>query len=72
MSRTQERLERAESEIKTINSKISTRIVRADLTLLKTFADYEQLVKVNLKEMDIGILIDNAGMPERGDGLCGS
>ena len=65
VSRTLSKLQVVEAECKKINPKIKTRIVQADFAGNATLPFYEGLYK-QLDDLDIAILINNAGVMNNG------
>ncbi len=65
VSRTLSKLQAVETECKKINPKIKTRVVQADFAGNTTLPFYEGLYK-QLDDLDIAILINNAGVMNNG------
>jgi len=66
VSRNQQKLEDAASIVREENPNIQTKIVTCDLTSLTCYKDYEQKLYPELDELDVAILINNAGVSQQG------
>ena len=67
VSRTMEKLKKVEQECLVINAKIQTRIVQVDFAGNTDTQFYRDQIYNKLEDLDIAILINNAGVMNNGD-----
>ena len=62
----EEKLAEISREVKEINPKMKTMAVVADFSKMYSIKEYEQVIGERLKDLDIGVLIANAGVGSKG------
>lgn len=64
VSRTLNKLKTVAEELKTINNKISTKVIEFDFSKLTTLEDYKKIFTPIIDEYDISVLVNNVGFSD--------